>query len=285
MGPSPVSRRCPLEQVIVAALLVVGCTMPNPEFDARRETVAGESGDGDGDPGDGDPGDGDPGDGDPGDGDGDPGDGDGDPGCAPPLRECFGECVDTDIDLGNCGSCGVQCVGDCVAGSCIAVAERIVFLSSGLQSGMMGGLEGADDICNELAAGAGLDGEYMAWLSSDDIGPADRMVHYPVPYRLPSGALVANSWTDLTDGTLAHPIDSDESGQAVEAAVVCEGNEVWTNTKANGTPSSNMDCGGWTSGAGTSTVGRSSAVDGSWTVFNCPAVSCETPLPIYCIQQ
>lgn len=150
---------------------------------------------------------------------------------------------------------------------------------------MMAGLEGADDHCNQLAAGAGVEGDFKAWLSTDDLGPVDRMVHSPAPYRLVTGELVANNWADLTDGTLAHPINRDESGGVIVNVGVCEGNEVWTNTKFDGTSLSSMDCGGWVTLEGTSSVGRFSVADGSWTTADCPSVNCSTPLPIYCVQQ
>ena len=286
-------------ELLVTATLSIACTMPNPAFDRAGGTEDvgegdGDPGDGDpgdGDPGDGDPGDGDPGDGDPGDGDpgdGDPGDGDGDgdgePGCVAPLTDCDGACVDLDTDPSNCGSCGGPCDGVCNGGICEPVGERLVFLSSQPLTGAMGGLDGADGFCTELAASAGIDGTFMAWLSTAQLGPAARMNHFPGPYRLVTGTLVANNWTDLTDGTLAHPIDLDESGQVLSGIGVCEGNEVWTNTKIDGTPRSTKDCGGWL-GGDTSTVGQFSAADPSWTEENCDSVSCETPLPIYCVQQ
>jgi hypothetical protein len=40
--------------------------------------------------------------------------------CDPPLTECFGECVDTEIDPDNCGACGTVCgTGLCEMGECV----------------------------------------------------------------------------------------------------------------------------------------------------------------------
>jgi hypothetical protein len=257
--------------VYVLALLGFGCTMGNPAFDERETRIAdgsetrdGESGEdnsgdgdpGDGDPGDGDPGDGDPGDGDPGDGDpgdGDPGDGDGEPACDPPLSLCGDMCVDLDSDPLNCGQCRKPCMGTCVGGGCVNAEHRIVFVTSNVTSGALGGLEGADSFCTETATQAGLDGNYMAWLSTSQIGPASRMTHFMGPYVLPSGELIANDWADLTDGMLAHPIDRDESGNPPPAAGICLGQEVWSNSNPNGTPQTELDCQGWMSQAVSST--------------------------------
>jgi hypothetical protein len=281
----------------VAATLGLGCTMDNPAFDEPRDTVVAdgsetrdaESGDeisGDGDPGDGDPGDGDPGDGD-GDGDGDPGDGDGDPGCEPPLSSCEDQCVNLDSDPNNCGECGKLCPGICEGGGCMEAEHRIVFVSSKLISGAIGGLESADSLCTEAAFEAGLDGTFMAWLSTAQIGPATRMTPSMGPYRLPNGVLIANNWVDLTDGVLAHPIDSDEFGELPPLAGVCEGHEVWSNTNPDGTPLTQLDCLGWTSTAlsATSNAGLWTETMFPWTASGCVSVTCSSMLPLYCVQQ
>jgi hypothetical protein len=297
----------------VFAQLGLACTRDNPAFDEARataiadgsETQAPESGEenpgdgdpgdgdpGDGDPGDGDPGDGDPGDGDPGDGDGDPGDGDpgdgdGEPGCEPPLTPCEGQCVDLGSDPANCGQCGQPCAGICAGGSCFEDEHRIVFVSSMFSTGAFGGLEGADSFCTEVAAQAGLVGNFMAWLSTAQLGPADRMTHFMGPYRLPNGKLIANNWIDLTDGTLAHPIDNNEFGEVPDAAGICQGQEVWSNTKTDGTPLNQLDCQGWTSLAvsSNSNAGRWSVIDFNWTASECISVTCGASAPIYCVQQ
>ena len=251
-------RRGSWPTVVVIAVLI-GCVRINPAFDmdGGSEDV----------------------------GDGEPGDGDGEPGCSPPLIDCFDECVDVDTSSSHCGGCGSPCVGVCEQGMCDTSAERLVFVSSQTITGSIGGLEGADEFCSSLAASAGLEGAYKAWLSTAQLGPASRMPHFPGPYRLLDGTLIANGWADLTDGTLAHPIDLDESGMPHQGSWICEGSEVWTNTKPSGTPASNSDCGGWQMLNATSTVGRFTQADESWSQSNCVSVTCEANLPIYCVQQ
>lgn len=283
-----VTRSC----MLAALATAVACTMPNPAFDQSGGTENagdGEPGDGDGEPGDGDgtPGDGDgaPGDGDgaPGDGDGAPGDGDGD--CLPPLMDCSGDCVDLDTSAAHCGGCNSPCIGLCEGGSCDETAVRVVFVTSQPIAGKMGGLEAADAWCMELAGEAALEGEFKAWLSTAEIGPSVRMTHFSGSYRLVDGTLIAMDWADLTDGTLAHPINLDQNGEMVSPPQVCEGHEVWTNTKPDGTPFSNNDCGGWHEELGTSMAGQFMAVDETWTQSRCIAAACFATLPLYCVQQ
>ena len=96
--------------------------------------------------------------------------------------------------------------------STCAKARRVIFVSSALYTGNLGGLAGADAICNMRAQAAGLPGTYMAWLSTNQANgtPATRFTQSAQPYRKVDGVLVANNWADLIDGTLASAIDKTE---------------------------------------------------------------------------
>ena len=81
-----------------------------------------------------------------------------------------------------------------------------------------------------------------------------------LPYRLPNETVVATSKGDLTDGTLAHAIDLDESGSAV-------GDQpVWTGSTAAGTLAGDH-CGNWasTGGGAIGRVGTSGDMTTSWS--------------------
>ena len=115
---------------------------------------------------------------------------------------------------------------------------KLVFLSSGQPDGNLGGVAGADAYCQSLAQGAGLPGTFMAWLSGSTYAssPAGRFVRSnDLPYVRIDGVVVAQDWTDLTDGSIACPIDRDETGQQVFAS----GSNVATvlsNTLVDGSP-------------------------------------------------
>lgn len=179
-----------------------------------------------------------------------------------------------------------RCDGVCVDDQC--VATRWVFVSSSLQTGSLGGLDGADAICQELAGNAGLDGVFMAWLSDTTGSPATRMVHDDRVFTLVDGTVVAEGWDDLTDGDLFAPIDRDEFGEPAPFIQVCVGGEVWTNTTVDGFAVGTDACGNWDTMefATLSHLGLLGSSDFNWTnTTSCRNTACGSPLPIYCFEQ
>ena len=152
-----------------------------------------------------------------------------------------------------------------------------VFVTSTTTKGGLGGTTGADAICAGRATAAGLAGTFKAWLSVTGDGPATRFTQSAVPYRLVDGTLVANDWTDLTDGTLAHAIDVDESGTHVAA-------DVWTGTGAAGGPLA-LNCTDFTDSTAGSigTCGNTASTSSGWTQSSTPG--CGLALRLYCFEQ
>ena len=78
------------------------------------------------------------------------------------------------------------------------------------------GLEGADNICNDLAQAANLPGTFTAWLSDSTADAKDRVTQSVVPYNRTDGVRVADNFADLTDcgnpDCLQAPIDRNEFG-------------------------------------------------------------------------
>jgi len=167
--------------------------------------------------------------------------------------------------------------------ACKTVAHRKVFVSSGNYSGNLIGLSGADIRCNTHAQSAGLSGNFQAWLSDATMGPADRFnTAFTGVYELVDGTLVAHGWNDLTDGSLAHPIDLTEikGAQAVDVTV-------WTNTTPMGQPLGIVHCSGWTSSSAAvkGWSGFSSQSDTTWTDANSlEGTPCSGQLSIYCFE-
>lgn len=158
-----------------------------------------------------------------------------------------------------------------------------VFLTSTTQDGNLGGLDGADAICQNLALAASLPGAYRAWLSDDAQSPATRFSQSNGPYHLLNGVAIASSWADLTDGTLAAPITLAENGATFDDL----GFRAWTNTRANGSGGGVQDenCAGWTSSANGSDgdEGQVTATNENWTDF--ASGTCNNLFHLYCFQQ
>jgi hypothetical protein len=142
-------------------------------------------------------------------------------------------------------------------------ANKIVFVTSMVFDGNLGGLAGAGAKCNAAAAAPtpSLPGTYTAWLSSSTVPARDRVTQATVPYVRTDGIKVANDYADLTDCTgscLQNRINRDEFGVVHVAAN-------WTNTREDGT-ALGRHCTDWTSaGSDRGGIGNLSQTNFTWT--------------------
>jgi cysteine-rich repeat protein len=186
-------------------------------------------------------------------------------------------------DDGN-GMAGDGCSDTCTA------EGKLVFASSELYNGNLGGLMGADAKCQALADAANLGGTYMAWISTNMGSPSTRFTQSALPYITVTGVVIANDWADLIDGSLAAPIDVTETGGLVPVATVgCQGGGhqlAWSATTPAGAIGNAMQtCQGWTNGAmGQSNWGRATNINAGWTNF-CQGNSCAATAALYCFEQ
>jgi cysteine-rich repeat protein len=170
---------------------------------------------------------------------------------------------------------------------------RVAFVTSTMYTGNVGGIVGADAICNMHAQQANLPGTYMAWISTNLAGqnPATRFTQSAVPYYMPNFMKIADNWADLTDGTLDNAISVDQNGNAspVTTDNSCGSTRIArTGTAANGTAPVGLGrCNNFTSSSngGQGTPGVTVNVDATWT--NCAQAGpvCSILMPIYCFQQ
>ncbi len=126
--------------------------------------------------------------------------------------------------------------------------RKLVFLSSKKYRGKevggwpekLGAL-GGDALCQGLAKEAGIEGTFMAWISDSTTSPDTRFTKAEVPYALLDGTKVADDWRDLTDGTLDHHIQIDETWMrpAFEDNIYA-----WTSTRSDGT-ADHFTCNDW----------------------------------------
>jgi hypothetical protein len=219
-----------------------------------------------------------------------------------PAKPCATSCAGC-CDNGNCkpgtattacGSDGETCAAceageGCQDGSCVTLpcgqgGPCLVFITSGKYVGGFGGLTGADYICQQRAANATpapLPGTYKAWVADPTGAPSTRFMQSTGPYRLVNGTTIAANWNDLTDGTLAAPIDVMENGEAVPF----DSTITWTNVTPNGTSAGTNHCNYWNSlqSFDSGGTGNASYIGATWTQNNIEPCLAERRL--YCFQQ
>lgn len=137
------------------------------------------------------------------------------------------------------------------------------------QGGRLGGLAGADRLCQDLAAAAGTgDRAWHAYLSTafrkaPAVNAGDRIG--TGPWHNAAGALVAARPADLHRGALLPAaLFLTETGQPVPAAT-----RILTGSRANGLAAIEQTCENWTSSAGETVAGQVGAAWNSGAVARC----------------
>ena len=191
--------------------------------------------------------------------------------------------------LGGCGRRGFDARDDGALGADTAILDappadapfdvNVAFVTSTVQAPTsLGGVAGADAVCNGLAEAAGLPGTYLAWLPTSA---------ETVPVRLAAargwvrrdGRPVADTIAELLAGGW-YPIDIDEAGAIVRSSIA-PGSVVATATHRDGSADAS-DCAGYTpAGTGQSVItGLADFGRGMW--LDATSASCDTPMRLYC---
>jgi hypothetical protein len=174
-----------------------------------------------------------------------------------------------------------------------------VFVTSGVYDGALGGVSGADHLCQTLAQQQGLPGTFKAWLSDSTTSAGQRLTHSLVPYVDVWGRRIADNWQDLTDGTLQFPILTDEKGFDYTNSLGCDpiaiafgAGMVWTDTRKDGSASGGPDCTDWTDNRPSENGGEGGLVGyycfdtQAWTDPTIVTTSgCAAERSLYCFQQ
>ena len=185
---------------------------------------------------------------------------------------------------GDGENCGAMC----------KLSPRLVFVTSAVFSGNMGGLAGADKHCNEAAAmQPGITGTYRAWLMVDGQSIEDRFPEFVEPvawnFTNTSAGLLAKSFAELVAEGPAQPVAFTEAGDEMPME------SVWTGITKDGVAAGG-DCAQWTSEAGTAAlIGYSGylpnvgpdalkwKLERQWTDIGFKK-TCNKKHPIYCLQ-
>lgn len=200
---------------------------------------------------------------------------------APATTECGAYyCEGTTTNCESSCTTHTDCVDGafCTTGGTCMIA-RIVFTTSTTTKGNIGGLSGADAMCQARAVAAGLPGTYKAWLSDSNNSAANRLTHSNVPYAFVNGTAIAANWADLVDGTIGSPFRITEFGDQVP------GNLPLTSTTETGAANGPEYCSNWTSTTGTVWTGQSDQTGSFWTYAQSNSNNCNVLHRLYCMQQ
>ncbi len=167
-------------------------------------------------------------------------------------------------------------------------AGKYVFVTESVHDGNLGGFWGAVAICQDEADAAGLNGSFRAWLSASSLSPSTdaSFTKSELPYLLVGGNIIAENWTDLTDGYLLTPIDSTATGELIASG------GVWTNTKWDGTAVNTffeLTCDNFTAGYyslyNKSTKGDLKNISPDWSANIYSLDNCNSEYHLYCFEQ
>lgn len=155
-------------------------------------------------------------------------------------------------DAGDGGDAGKDAVAP-------APRRRAVFATQKTMNGAFGGIDEGDTVCRNEAADAGLDGSFVVWLSTDNVGAKSRLVTDAGWYLLgPDAAPVFTGPSAIVNGSFPQTaITRDAKGQNVTG-------QAWTGTRQDGT-TYDSDCAGWSDTGATGVPGVLGAKDETWT--------------------
>jgi len=147
-------------------------------------------------------------------------------------------------DAGPLNGTGTHDEGFVACSATCGLEARRIVVSSKLYGGNLGGLSGADLLCQNLVLAAGWTdaSAVRAWLSNATDSPLSRFVETrpSLPFSLINGRRVAGDLADLAANGPDVGISLDELGAAWTEQ------RVWTNTSVTGGVFSPVDhCAGW----------------------------------------
>jgi hypothetical protein len=155
------------------------------------------------------------------------------------------------------------------------------FVTSELRTGNLGGVTGADALCNSLAAGASLGGSWKAFLATAGVDGKTRLNDVGPWYDVDRTHKLFNNKAEFRIG--AQAVIRTETGATVTG-------NAWTGALPDSTADS-LNCGNWrredadtqgTVGAPSQTLKKADA----WMILRgVAAPTCATPARVYCFEQ
>ncbi len=132
---------------------------------------------------------------------------------------CDGDCTPAECGDGysnlaageECDDGNMSHLDNCYP-SCTA-PTMLVFVTSEVYQGDLGGLVGADAKCQSLAKKAGVVGTFKAWLGSSEVPAITRLYHSPGRYKRLDGVVVADNFERLRNGPMHATVSITETKQ------------------------------------------------------------------------
>ncbi len=178
------------------------------------------------------------------------------------------------------GACSFTLTASTSLDAAFKLQPNLMFTTSGVFNGNLGGLAGADAICKSTAAQKNLPGNYRAFLSDRATAAPSRFVGFSGWVRVDNQP-VMNSITEFGGGTLVNPPSLDEAGIDLSNSP-----GAWTGTFADGTfggsCNANNTVPDWTTVLNFGRVGIITQIDGRVVSFRAPQ-SCEGTFHLYCL--
>jgi hypothetical protein len=115
--------------------------------------------------------------------------------------------------------------------------DLVMFVTSTDYSGNLGGISGADSVCNSRALAAGLSGAFVAWISDSSNQAIDRLTSNG-PWKWRNGTTVFANKLGIPNSEVIAPFD--EFGNFLSS------DNSWTGSESDGTVNPD-NCLNWTS--------------------------------------
>lgn len=166
----------------------------------------------------------------------------------------------------------------------MGLTEHKVFVTSTQYTGNLGGLSGADTLCQTRAAAgsatASLTGGVWRAIASDSTTSAASRLNFNtgVPVVNTGGATIVSQTSQLWSGTLLTNIRTDEDGTILASG------SVLTGSTSSGGSIPGLNCINWTSNANgdSGRIGLMNSTDSNW-ISSAVAGDCDVAHHLYCI--
>ena len=181
----------------------------------------------------------------------------------------------------ECDDPGDTACFNCIQDRMVFVTSKFEFRGDFAKSSM-----NLDYWCNYLAAKAGVitdnKARFKPWISTSEGSAAERLHHSKGRYVLRNGLVFAQSWDALVAGEILNTLNVDENSQTRNVYV-------WTDTNPDGSAIPGEHCDDWNSASFElyAHYGKSSLLDGQWTMYAGPAANpteCGDYNAIYCFE-